>query len=131
MDRQLPYGADHHHGGSEGEREHPFVSRPVGFIYGALFLLLIGTFTTGTAILRSAELAHARGEVARLAGENTELSGRVEEMQGTLSGLTVQLAELTSFEEKIRAVADLDPIDEDVRRVGVGGPAVSGRASIS
>jgi murein DD-endopeptidase MepM/ murein hydrolase activator NlpD len=103
---------------------------PVGAVYGALLLLLVGTFSTGTAILRSAELASARSEVSRLSEENSTLSGKMDEMLGTLSGLSLQLAELTSFEEKIRAVADLEPTDEDVRRVGVGGPSIGSRVDL-
>ncbi|MFH1679500.1 MAG: M23 family metallopeptidase [Candidatus Eisenbacteria bacterium] len=103
---------------------------PVGLVYGALLLALFGTFVTGNAVLRTAELAHARENVVRLTDQNGELSGRIEEMQETLSGLSVDLAELTSFEERIRTVADLDPIDDDVRMVGVGGPAVGSRVHL-
>jgi len=103
---------------------------PVGIVYGALLTLLIGTFVTGHSVLRAAELKAARSEIARLAEQNGELTGRIGTMEGTLNGLSIELAALNTFEEKIRVVADLDPIDEDVRRVGVGGPAVGSRVDL-
>ncbi len=103
---------------------------PVGAIYGALLAVLFGVFVTGNAVLRTAALAEAREDVARLSGENRDLTERVAEMRGTLSGLSIELAQLSSFEERIRAVADLDPIDDDVRMVGVGGPAVGSERNL-
>jgi len=103
---------------------------PVGAVYGALLSVLLGVFVTGNAVLRTAELARTRAESARLAAENGNLNERVEEMRETLSGLSVELAQLSSFEERIRAVADLDPIDDDVRMVGVGGPAIGSERNL-
>jgi murein DD-endopeptidase MepM/ murein hydrolase activator NlpD len=103
---------------------------PVGLIYGALLLILVGTFVSGNAVLRAAELSRARGEVVRLSAENMKLAGRLGETESTLNDLSTQLAALNSFEEKIRLVADLEPTDDDVRRVGVGGPAIGSRVDL-
>ena len=99
---------------------------PVGAVYGFLLLLLIGAFCTGNALLRSAELHRSRAEVVRLSGENRLLTSELGGVQDRLGTLTEDLAALTLFEEKIRTVAALDLIHEDVKRVGIGGPGIGG-----
>lgn len=103
---------------------------PVGAVYGALLAALLGTFTTGNALLRTAELAGAKGEVGRLQEENSYLAGELDEVRRNLDGLSGEMETLVAFEERIRAVADLDPIDDDVRRVGVGGPVIGQRTDL-
>jgi len=101
---------------------------PVGAVYGALFLVLAGSFVTGNALLRTAELGRARRDATRLAGENILLAGELGRVEERLTGLGEEIVTLTAFGERMRTVADLVPIDEDVRQVGVGGPAVGGLA---
>ena len=103
---------------------------PVGLVYGLLLLALFGTFATGNALLRTADLARARGEVTRLSGENLMLAGELGHVQDRLTSLTDEMSGLVAFEEQIRTVADLNPIDEDVRQVGIGGPLVGARANL-
>lgn len=108
---------------------------PIGLVYGALLAALLGTATTGNALLRTAELSRAKSDVLRLSEENVALSGELDHVRHRLDGLTDDMEALVAFEGRIRTVADLDPTDEDVRMVGVGGPeigapAIAGRADL-
>jgi len=103
---------------------------PVSAVYGTLLLALAGTVATGNALLRTAEFSHAKKEVVRLAGENHVLAGELVDVRARIDGLNEEVALLTSFEERIRAVADLAPIDADVREMGVGGPVVGARPDL-
>ncbi len=103
---------------------------PIGIVYGLLLFLLFSVFASGHSVLRTAELSRQRREVTRLTSDNQQLEIEVSSIQMKVDGLTTELAELTRFEERIRVVADLDPIDDDVRLVGIGGPVAGGRRDL-
>ncbi|MCX5800249.1 MAG: M23 family metallopeptidase [Candidatus Eisenbacteria bacterium] len=60
-------------------------------------------------------LRGSRNESLTLRGKLEAISSAVEELRGTLS-------RNLEFEKRARVLADLGPIDEDVRLMGVGGP---------
>ncbi|MFH1278434.1 MAG: M23 family metallopeptidase [Candidatus Eisenbacteria bacterium] len=103
---------------------------PVGLIHGALLAVLLGTLATGNALLRTADLARAKGKVVRLSEENGLLAGELDQVKRRLDGLSGEMETLVAFEGRIRTVADLDPIDDDVRQVGVGGPVIGQRTDL-
>lgn len=86
---------------------------------GGGVVLLLAVLTGYSTLSRTVNLSHAADleeENARLAEQLGELSQRV----GVLSDTLEQLVE---HDERIRLLANLDPIDPQVRAAGVGGPA--------
>lgn len=61
----------------------------------------------------------------RSAKESFTLRGKLEAISGTVEELRDMLMRNVEFEKKARVLADLEPIDEDVRLMGVGGPETS------
>lgn len=103
---------------------------PVGAIYGVLAIFMGSLFASGHSVLRASELSRQKHEVARLLGENQSLNVELAQVQTRVDGLKTELAQLTDFEEQIRVVADLDPTDDDVMMVGIGGPEVGARRDL-
>lgn len=82
-------------------------------------LLLLAVLTGYSTLSRTVNLTHAADleeENARLASELGELNQRVGILSDTLEALV-------EHDERIRLLANLDPIDPQVREAGVGGPA--------
>lgn len=63
-----------------------------------------------------------RQEAVRLAEANALLVQEVERIRGDLATLEGTLSTLSSKDEKYRLLANLEPLDEDVKLAGVGGP---------
>jgi len=99
---------------------------PVGAIYGLLGLFLFSLFASGHSVMRAAELSRQKIEVANLGRENIQLTGELTRIRGKMVDLNDEFAELIRLEEEIRVVADLDEIDPDTRKVGIGGPVMNG-----
>jgi len=57
----------------------------------------------------------------RLKAENLLLHDRLRKYEVRLDGLGEKIDELATFDTELRVIADLDPIDEDIRKLGVGG----------
>ena len=53
--------------------------------------------------------------------ENRILRDKVSEFGTSLAGLQNQINDFVSFDSKVRMIANLPPIDPDIRKVGVGG----------
>jgi murein DD-endopeptidase MepM/ murein hydrolase activator NlpD len=102
--------------------EHRRSSRPLG---GTSHSLLTGTFSIGFFVKQGHE---ARAE--RLARENVLLAAEVEGILGEMQTLSAQIEDLTAKDEKYRTIAGLDPISDDIRRVGIGGPGTSSLESL-
>lgn len=57
----------------------------------------------------------------KLRAENLLLSEKLRNYEKRLDELNSRMDELIKFDTQLRVMADLEPIDEDVRKVGVGG----------
>ncbi|MGQ0703280.1 MAG: M23 family metallopeptidase, partial [Gemmatimonadales bacterium] len=83
-------------------------------VAGALVLLL------GYGMVRrSVDLARAE----RLKQENTQLAGDLDHLRGRVSVLADSVASLERRDLQVRLLANLDPIDPEVRGAGIGGPS--------
>ncbi len=63
-----------------------------------------------------------RNEAERLERTNALLQSQLETIRSDMSVLQNSLAELSAKDERYRLLANLDPLDEDVKKAGVGGP---------
>jgi murein DD-endopeptidase MepM/ murein hydrolase activator NlpD len=79
--------------------------------------LLAGTFSIGFFVKQGQQI-----RADRLERENRLLAAEVEAMRGSMSLLAKSLDSLAVRDEKYRVIAGLPSIDEEVRRVGIGGP---------
>lgn len=70
-------------------------------------------------VRRSVDMARAE----RLEQENTDLAGDLDHMRGRVSTLSDSVASLEQRDIQVRLLANLDPIDPDVRAAGIGGPS--------
>lgn len=91
-------------------------------IYGvaaalALVLTVLGGFTAGFFLVD-----HEKVESARLERANTLLAEELESVRGEVETLESELATLSERDERYRLLANLEPMDEDVKLAGVGGP---------
>jgi murein DD-endopeptidase MepM/ murein hydrolase activator NlpD len=60
---------------------------------------------------------------AQLERQNQVLAGEIQRLGGRVENLSDTLALISRRDEEIRLVAGLEPLDPDVRRAGIGGPA--------
>lgn len=68
-----------------------------------------------TGVVRTARLGQLEKENETLRTELAQLSGKVDQCEREMS-------KHADFEEQMRVLADLEPMDEDVWKVGIGGP---------
>lgn len=66
-----------------------------------------------------------RLQVQRLERENALLEAEMDEIQAQLATLQHVLSDLSSRDEHYRLLAGLEPIDEEVRQAGIGGPGTA------
>ncbi|MEX0979745.1 MAG: M23 family metallopeptidase [Gemmatimonadota bacterium] len=107
--------------GSGGSPARQFSLPQRAFRIGAgagAFLLVLVLGLTATLGFGGA----ARMEANSLERENALLTSELEELRQRVNGLEGDLAVLSGRDAEFRVLAGLDSIDEDVRRVGVGGP---------
>ncbi|MRR10147.1 M23 family metallopeptidase, partial [bacterium] len=83
---------------------------------GAFLLLGLGLVTTGY-INKFVDVSYLQ----KLQIENRILSERLGEYAAKAGSLERRMADLVAFDAKLRMAAGLDPIDPDIRKVGVGG----------
>jgi murein DD-endopeptidase MepM/ murein hydrolase activator NlpD len=89
---------------------------------GAGLCLVACIAATVTMGLRYSGMAVDAGRMAELERENTELHGRIAVFEGELSSLKTSMERNYELQNRARLLASLDPIPEDVWKVGVGGP---------
>ena len=61
-----------------------------------------------------------------LARENVALEGEIDELRGRMGELEDVLGDLWEQDEQYRLLAGLEPLDDGVRRAGIGGPGSDG-----
>jgi murein DD-endopeptidase MepM/ murein hydrolase activator NlpD len=71
------------------------------------------------SIARSVDLSRTE----RLEKENRELAAQLGQLHGRMHHLSDTLEALAGRDEKIRLLANLDPLAPEVRQAGIGGPA--------
>jgi murein DD-endopeptidase MepM/ murein hydrolase activator NlpD len=69
--------------------------------------------------------AYEKLKLSRLEKENRYLTAKQEELNSAISDLRAQMAELIEKEKQVRMVFGLPEVDEQIRRLGVGGPMPS------
>lgn len=101
------------------------------------------TYAAGAAVLvavlvgfsifwgvRSLTGAVSRARLSDLERENALLKAEVASLSDKVTGFEDAMARHVEFEERVRILADLEPMDEDVWGVGVGGPQLLTGAEI-
>lgn len=99
------------------------VSRELVRFTIAASLLILSVLTSLAAGFFVRQGQRMRAE--RLERENRLLTAEVQTIRNRLATLEQLLQELTDKDEKYRLLAGLDPIDEDVRKAGIGGPGTA------
>ncbi len=90
-------------------------------IAGSLILLSVLTSLAAGFFVRQGQRMRAE----RLERENMLLTAEVQTIRGRLATLETTLQGLSQKDEAYRLLAGLEPIDEDVRQAGVGGPGTA------
>jgi murein DD-endopeptidase MepM/ murein hydrolase activator NlpD len=85
----------------------------------ATFLLLVIGFIASLGVDTVREI-----ELLRLRAENQHLSRNLAEIQGQVTTLSESVDILSAKDQRFRLLAGLPHLDEDVRAVGIGGPAI-------
>jgi len=101
--------------------------RRLVFIVG--FLLVFIGFSVFSGLQTFSNVIN-REKFGVLERENETLRGQLASLKGKVAGLEYDMADHAKFEEKVRVLADLEPVDNDVWEVGVGGPEVPAPADI-
>lgn len=99
------------------------LSRELVRITIAASLLILSVLTSLAAGFFVRQGQRMRAE--RLERENSLLTAEVQTIRNRLATLEQLLQELTVKDEKYRLLAGLDPIHEDVRKAGIGGPGTA------
>jgi hypothetical protein len=73
--------------------------------------------------VRSSQLSDLNAENQLLRREIAQLKGKISEFEG-------EMVEHVELEERLRILADLEPLDEGVWSVGVGGPDIAAAARV-
>lgn len=94
-----------------------------GILVAILGLSVFSGFRSFTQAVDKARLADLERENEALRGTVTELAGKIGEFEGAM-------ARHVEFEEQVRILADLEPMDQDVWGVGVGGPELTSATNI-
>ncbi|MFI5280994.1 MAG: M23 family metallopeptidase [Gemmatimonadales bacterium] len=83
------------------------------------FVLLVLLAASFGVVNRAVDIARSQ----RLERENRALSDELTRVNRHLGTLSDTIAVISQRDEQVRLVAGLEPLNDDVRRVGVGGPA--------
>ena len=99
-------------------------SAAVAGIAGAVVLFCLLALGGGVLFWKSAE----RGiENSRLSEENLVLKQRLQSIEGTITDLRASIERNSEFQRKAQMLADFETIDDDSRKMGIGGPVYPAR----
>ena len=87
--------------------------------FGAGFVLVVTALSMIVALNGS-----ARYDVLKLQREKSLLSAEIGEIQGRVAQMEGSIDALIEMDESFRLLAGLEPIDEEIFEVGVGGPGM-------
>src|SRR5688500_3176445 len=85
---------------------------------GALIIALVGGLLTAGLFVRQSQSMRAE----QLERENLLLAAEVTDMRSEMEALQNSIDRLAEMDEEYRTIAGLPPINDDVQRVGIGGP---------
>jgi murein DD-endopeptidase MepM/ murein hydrolase activator NlpD len=85
---------------------------------GALIIALIGGLLTAGLFVKQSQSMQAE----QLERENVLLAAEVTDMRSEMESLQNSIDHLAEMDEQYRTIAGLPAINEDVQRVGIGGP---------
>jgi murein DD-endopeptidase MepM/ murein hydrolase activator NlpD len=92
----------------------------------AVALVVVSTLSSlGTAFYMKAHAPQAEQALHR---QNAAMKRELHEVKGQIVALNSQLEDLAKEDEKFRLVAGLEPISEDVQKVGIGGGPVESKS---
>lgn len=107
---------------------HSPKSKPKTITLGPLGVVIIGILVFGylgfsifigfTSFLKTID----RQELAKLEKENRMLRSQIDKICSKIEEFERSMADHMKVEEHLRILANLDPVDSDVWRVGIGGP---------
>ena len=104
-------------------------SRIVEVSYNLLrgVLALVGVFVVVGLLVGYLTVSHTTDltRAARLQQENTSLAREIGELHGRLTSLADTLSTISQRDAHIRVLANLEPIDPQVQKAGIGGPGSS------
>lgn len=100
-------------------RQYRLSSRAVHGVVGTLVLAFVVLSTLAAAFLVRRP---ATADAMRLAQANELLVQELTDIRHELTTLESSLEDLSSKDERYRVLANLEPLDEDVKLAGVGGP---------
>jgi murein DD-endopeptidase MepM/ murein hydrolase activator NlpD len=101
--------------------------RRLVFVVGFMMVFLGFSVFSGLQTFTNVINRERFGELER---ENEVLKQQIGQIKEKVTTLEYDMAGHARFEEKIRVLADLEPIDQDVWEVGVGGPELSPGAEV-
>lgn len=112
--------------GNDRVRSVQVTRNAVRAVISAVLLAAVVTTTFGIGVfVKQSDRLRAH----RLKRENSLLAAEVEQMRETVESLTLSIEDLSARDAQYRMIAGLPPIDDDVRRVGIGGPGTPTLAS--
>jgi len=104
-----------------GRRPRHF-SLPVLLVPVCMALIALGLMGGGLVLLGLAADRVDDAHLALLEVENERLLAQIDEMELSVDRFEARLDEMAEVEREFRHLASLDPIPEEVRRLGIGGP---------
>ena len=109
-------------GNSEGVRQFTLSPRVLRWIAGgfgvfSLFILALSGLLlfNGSTYLKASHLAR----------ENSLLTGELQRFRDRVDGFEETIAHLSEQDSRVRRLAGLDPTDEEILEVGIGGPGLA------
>ncbi len=110
----------------------PHGSEPSKIIEVSYSLLKVAASVVVATVIVSLLLGYASlsrtvdvGRSEKLEQENAALAAELGELHGRMHNLSDTLKLIAKRDERIRVLANLDPIDPQVRQVGIGGPVAA------
>src|SRR5207237_1674047 len=102
-----------------GVRQYRLSRDVVRLAVAILFVGISALSSLSTAFV----MKHRQPEqTTRLAQKNAALKSEIKQIRGQITSLNSHLDVLAKQDEQFRLVAGLEPLSEDVKRVGIGGP---------
>lgn len=103
---------------TEGIRQYRFPRALVQIAIAGVLALVSGLSSLGTATFMKVQ---APQQTKVLERKNELMRRELQEIRGQLSTLHTQLDQLATQDQQFRLVAGLEPFDQDLYRVGIGG----------
>jgi len=106
----------------EGIRQFSLSQRTLRWFTGGVALFSVVLITL-TGLLVANGVAYVRGN--SLARENSLLIEELQQFRNRVDGLEETIADLGQKDSRVRRLAGLDPMDEEILEVGIGGPGLA------